>query len=56
MRMFYVQFAQNERKFVDEIEMRQKWPWTAVRFLEPLIQKKDIGLPNQMGMYIQKNK
>lgn len=43
--LFYVEFPHNQRKFVDAAEMRLKWPWIAVSFLEPQLSQIDsVGL------------
>lgn len=50
--MFYVKFGKDQQKFVDVNEMRLKWPWVAVQFLEPQLRELNPEEPcNQMCMF-----
>lgn len=53
--LFYVEFLNNQRKFFAANEMRLKWPWVVVDFLEPQLRPINAELCNQLCKYFPFN-
>lgn len=53
--LFYVEFLNNQHKFVAANEMRLKWPWVVVGFLEPQLRPINAELCNQLCKYFPSN-